>query len=39
MKQRLRRAYIRGIIDVSVWLLTMGFYIGIGVNVVEKYFL
>lgn len=39
MNKRIRRAYIRGTIDISIWLLMMYFYISIGINVVEKYFM
>lgn len=39
MQKRLRQAYIRGMIDLTLIVTTMAFYVWVGVYAVEKYFM
>lgn len=39
MKKKLRQAYIRGMIDLSVFVATFGFYVLIAMYTIEKYFM
>ena len=39
MKKKLRQAYIRGMIDLSVFVATFEFYVWIGMYTIEKYFM
>ena len=36
MKKKLRQAYIRGMIDLSVFVATMSFYVWIAMDIIEK---
>lgn len=38
-RRKLKQAYIRGMIDCTVWILTMTFYVQIGIYAYEKYFI
>lgn len=39
MKRKIRQAYIRGMIDISVWLIMMYSYVQFGMYAIEKYFM
>lgn len=39
MKNKLRRAYIRGMIDLSVTVAVLSFYVWFIEDVIEKYFM
>lgn len=39
MKQKLRQAYIRGMLDLSMFVFAVGNIAYIGVYIVEKYFM
>lgn len=39
MKKKLRQAYIRGMIDLSIFVATFGFYVWVGMYILEKYFM
>lgn len=39
MKNKLRRAYIRGMIDLSIFVAVFGFYVWFAGDVLEKYFM
>lgn len=36
MKKKLRQAYIRGMIDLSVFVAVIGFYAWVAVDIIEK---
>lgn len=39
MKKKLRQAYIRGMIDLTIWLTMMSSFVYFGTYAVEKYFM
>ena len=39
MKNKIRQAYIRGIVHCTIWFAMMGCYVYFGMYAIEKYFM